>query len=280
MQNITFKVDDGLNTSYIDSLLIALFYKSSDIQTMLTSIPENASFMYLQDLIQRNFIDLIRQNYSIDSSIINEIRNYSIICGWKPGPTITNLATISNYYVFLASNFNIGLLNFELTNSFSSQIETISNTIINISPTKSSSTKELLHDWINAQLLKINNEGNPTSHYHFKEIPQIVAFSINRTSNSQNINIDIMKKIKFSGNNNDHQNNLTWSIHSIICFNTTSSSFYSIIKCDDNWYMFDNNNNPSFNKIDIIKNIYIQHKIKCESTFIIYCLNNSLSFAI
>lgn len=268
-------MDDGLNTSYIDSLLVALFYKSSDIQNMLLVVPENASFMYLQDLIQRNFIDLIRQNYSIDSSIINEIRNYSIICGWNFGQNITDLATVADYFVFLASNFNVGLLNFELTTN-SSCVETILNTIISVSPTKSSTTRELLGEWINTKLLKIDTKGTPTCHYHFKEIPPIVVLDINR---SHNVPIDIVKKIKFSGNNNDHQNNLTWSIHSIVCFNHTN--FYAVIKYDENsWYLFDSSMNPSFNKIDIVGDEYMQNKIKCESVFVIYCLNSCVAFEI
>ena len=40
---------------------------------MLILNTENYNFMYLQDLIQVNFVDHIRQNYSIESKMINEI---------------------------------------------------------------------------------------------------------------------------------------------------------------------------------------------------------------
>jgi hypothetical protein len=52
---MTFVVADGLNTSYIDSILMSLFYKSSHLEEMLIQQPDNAEFIYLQEMISNNF---------------------------------------------------------------------------------------------------------------------------------------------------------------------------------------------------------------------------------
>jgi hypothetical protein len=281
---ITFKVDDGLNTSYIDSLLVALFYKSSIIQNMLINIPENSAFLYLQDQIQRDFVDQIRQNYSISSSLINEIRNYSIICGWKNGfGNIVELFNVSDFYIFLATGFGMGLLNFEITPEINNNLNNINNyqnILIKFSTNQPSSIKILLDEWINNNLLKINNNKQPTQCYHFKEIPLIITFNIDRSNETKYVSIDIMKKIQFCKNNNEHQNNLSWVIHSIVCLeNSRKSSYYSIIKYDENnWYLFDNNKIPSLNKIDIKNDLVLQNKIKNESVLIIYKLDDMIGF--
>ena len=48
-------VKDCMNGSYISSVLVALFYSQSHILEMLTKIPENSKFVYLQNLINDKY---------------------------------------------------------------------------------------------------------------------------------------------------------------------------------------------------------------------------------
>lgn len=103
--NPIFAVANGINTSYIDSLLIALFYKESYLQQMLFQQTENEYFSYLQDLIYINFIDNVRNSKSVDSFQINEIRNYSYMCGWKNTTNIIDLYDVIDYFSFIMDGF-------------------------------------------------------------------------------------------------------------------------------------------------------------------------------
>ena len=60
-----FIIENGYNTSYIDSLLVALFYKSSYIDKLLQEHPQNETFYYLQEIIQTNFVNVIKRNYVV-----------------------------------------------------------------------------------------------------------------------------------------------------------------------------------------------------------------------
>ena len=57
-------VEDGMNTSYIDSLLIALFYKhNNNILTELDKKPQKSCGIYLQELIKEKFIEQAKKVY-------------------------------------------------------------------------------------------------------------------------------------------------------------------------------------------------------------------------
>jgi hypothetical protein len=70
---MSFCVEDGYNTSYIDSVLIALFYKPTHLHELLTQLPEKTMFSYLQELIFSNFVEQVRKNYSVNSGMKYEI---------------------------------------------------------------------------------------------------------------------------------------------------------------------------------------------------------------
>ena len=81
---IPFHIEKGLNTSYLSSVLISLFYKyDTNINNILTDKPEKPAGFYLQELIKTLFVEPIRKNFSIKSDTLNEIRNYLIINGWE-----------------------------------------------------------------------------------------------------------------------------------------------------------------------------------------------------
>ena len=77
---INFIVEDGYNTSYMDSVFVALFYKTSYPQNILAEQVDDMNILYLQDLIYYYFVKNMRLNYTINSQIMNEIRNWMVIC--------------------------------------------------------------------------------------------------------------------------------------------------------------------------------------------------------
>ena len=102
-------VENGVNTCYISSLLVGLFYSSSDIYyKMLERDPKNPNFYYLQELIKVNFIEPLRKNISISADVINEIRNYMFINEWKTDEPdeIFELHDVNDFYSYLYNNLN------------------------------------------------------------------------------------------------------------------------------------------------------------------------------
>jgi len=252
---MAFCIEDGYNTSYIDSTLIALFYKPSHLHGLLTDLPEDIKFTYLQDIILTNFVDQIRKNYSISSIYINEIRNYSIICGWKNGLQITNAYDASDYLIFLLNGFNAYPISIETTS-----LQTIKTNCINLEISEDSNLKILLNKWID----KITQK----TQYKFTELPQLIPICINRSR--ENCKIDIMKKIQFPTNKTQHD--ALWIVHSLIC--QSRSHYYSLVyTVYGEWYLFDNNKLPSIIKIDIT-DINTMDKIKQECVIVIYRIDN------
>jgi hypothetical protein len=308
--NTVFIVADGLNTSYIDSLLTGLFYKQTHLQEMLIQLPENIKFAYLQDLINNNFVDPIRHNFSVDSTLINEIRNYSIICGWKEGYNITDLYNVTDFLDFLITGINFGMMNYEIIEIQKStpqeeKSKLLQMNYIQINAGSDSDIETLLQKWIDTILLEqISN--NIEAYYHFKELPMLVSIYLNRTTDNKQINncsIDIKKRIKFYKNNDKTQLTASWIIHAIICYSGSGGGkYYTLINQSNNyiksdmstdlrnvshnfshkdsdanmiWYMYNNDKIPSMVKIDI-KNKDISLKIKQECVLVMYRLDDNL----
>ena len=276
----TFVVANGLNTSYIDSLIIALFYKSSHLQDMLNQCPDDSKFVYLQELIGNNFIDPVRRNYSLDISVVNEIRNYSLICGWKDGGNITDLYNVVDYMNFLIKGLGFSGIEFELVEyngSENESVKTLTLSHIELNASEKTSTKILLDKWTDKNIKK--NKGSLICH-RFKEIPMMMPIYINRINEDKNYvscQVDIMRRIKFKNHNNKNQHGVSWVIHSIICFtNSGGGNYYSIVNANDNqWYLFSNDKIPSLIKIQITDED-ISEKIKQECVLIFYRLDDEL----
>lgn len=275
MSNTTFVVANGLNTSYIDSLIMALFYRSTHLQNVLTQYPENSKFLYLQELISHNFIDNVRHNYSIDKSIINEIRNYSLVCGWKDGCNITDLYNVVDYMKFIMNGFNFGDISLEIieyNQDENEKIRTINMNYFEVPITKDTNVKALLEKWGDDCVRK--NKNSVVCH-RFKEIPLLIPIYFNRYTDGVICQIDIKKRIKFRKNNDVTQNKASWVIHSLICFsNSGGGNYYSVINNgNDQWYLFSNDKIPSLIRIKI-SDSDISNKIKQECVVALYRLDD------
>lgn len=272
----TFVVANGLNTSYIDSLLAALFYKSSHLRAILNQYPDQSKFLYLQELINNNFIDNINHGYSIDESIINEIRNYSIVCGWKDNGNITDLYPVTDYMKFLMQGIGFGQIDFEIVEfdeMETEKIRTLTMNYIDVKVSENTDVKLLLEKWYNFYVEK-ETEKMTILCNRFKEIPTMIPIYFNRECGSS-FQVDIKKKIKFKKNNDCSQNTTSWIIHALICFsNSGGGNYYSVINTEiDQWFIFSNDKIPSLIKIKISDPVY-SDKIKRECVMAIYRLDN------
>jgi hypothetical protein len=275
-----FMIDDGLNTSYIDTVLVALYYNHTHLNEMLINLPEESKFTYLQEIIKNDIIKPIRKNFSITSSTMNELRNYSFICGWKNNEDITELFNVVDYMSFLTNGFGSYKIKYDVaeisTKTQSENITSIEIDYIQSNVSYDTDIKSLLDVW-KKSLSKKTSE--TTSHYKFMELPMLIPIYINRHSNGTQINnckIDINQKIKFTKNNNKMQSDMSWSIHSIICFSKYNGGhYYSIISTDDTWYIFNNSKIPSLSPIDMY-NDNNSNKIKQECVIVLYRLDDKI----
>ncbi len=279
---LSFIIENGYNTCYIDSLLIALFYKYNEsLDLILYNEPNKPEGFYLQELIKIKFIEPIKRNYSIESNILNEIRNFSIICGWSKDENITSQKKCIDFYNFISKLFNITPLSFDILELkdgvLNNSIKTNDFSYINLSITKENDTiRNLLINWIK------NNITYNTSHsiidcYKLNNIPPYIVINVNRYDEKGNCNkykLDIMKRIKFFDINDNSQNYLKWKIHSIICYDGTNINkghYYTLIYVSKNkWIIFDDNKIPSINNFDMEN--CDSNKIMADACILIYTL--------
>jgi ubiquitin C-terminal hydrolase len=277
---IPMVIENGYNTCYIDSLLVAMFYnKSNYVDFILDCVPKKPEGFYLQELIKLKFVEPLRKQYSISASTINEIRNYSIICGWTNDMDIDGQKDCSEFYTFFAEMFNVPNLEFEIleikNNMLTENTQKCALPFIPLYPIENTNIKKLLEQWINT---KINNNDLLSHCYKLSNIPQFVILNINRfnyNGTRNNHKVDIMKRIKFFGNNDSSQNYLKWKISGIVCHhgsNYKSGHYYSIVYNNKKWLMFDDMMVPSFEQIDF-EDEDIRNKIMLEAVLVIYLLD-------
>ena len=181
MPDISFIVESGYNTSYIDSLCMCLFYKSSCIDVLLNHNPDDSRFYYLQMLIKNNLINATRREYSIGSDILNEIRNFCVICDFNSSD-ITFLCDVSEFYVFLLNGIGIGKIHMETVNlndmshtkSFESDngTPTISHNSFNYIEFIPTENDYLLNTDVIVERWKNKNIGD--KRYHFIDMPFVL----------------------------------------------------------------------------------------------------------
>lgn len=289
-------VENGYNTCYIDSLLMSMFYIPSIIyNNMLECDPTNMDFIYLQEMIKVNFIEPLRKDVSvaITSEIVNEIRNYSFINGWKLNEPeeLLEQQDVTEYYTFLLENLSNHTIHVErvtITEGIMSkddygQIEKLPFITLNLNEYEfETNIKTLLSQWMNDNTVEIQRETmednirvtkniKALNIYKVCNIPYIVPIHINRfisvDSEKLRTKIDINKKIKLIENSQ-----LRWIIHAVICHTGDTlkqGHYYAIIVNNNKWLMFDDNSVPSLKEIDM-SNTELIEKIKRECVFLLY----------
>lgn len=261
-KNLPLIVEECFNASYIDNLFVSLFYKPSFIQNVLSNDLEDVDIIHLQNMIFYYFVNNIRMGNVINTELINEIRNYSVYCGWKNDTNFLELFDVNEYYDFLMNKFEQQKICFK-----NKEKVLYSNNYLKFNITKNDDIKNLIDEWIETELIT----------YSLDEIPKYISIFLDRKSNSK-INdslIDIKEGICFYKNNIDEtQRDTVWSLHSIICFSKADRQhYYSIINENNEWYLYSAEKFPSLVKINI-KDESISYKIKKECVFLNYTINN------
>lgn len=293
-----FIVENGFNTCYIDSLLMALFYSPSHIyETMLNCDPVDLNFMYFQEIIKTNFIESVRKNNSVLFDTMNEIRNYAFINGWKndnPDEMIEQ-QDVNEFYIFLQEHLNtqyIELKRYTVTEGLPSKdddgtIEKVPFISLQLKQGTETTIPILLNAWLNDNPVDIkretiNSDGNTVTSnikglniFRLNNIPTFIPLSINRFDSSLltkiTTKVDIKEKIKLFDNSGDYSN-IRWTIHAVICHagdNLKNGHYYTLLHHSNKWLLFDDMSVPCLKEIEISNTIVVD-KIKSECVFIIY----------
>jgi hypothetical protein len=278
MSLIPFHIEKGLNTSYLTSLFMSLFYKYDvNINSILSDKPKNPAGFYLQELIRTLFVEPIRKNFSIKSDTINEIRNYLLINGWESDLNFLENRNCVDLYKFLSNILFQNDIEFEIyhiKDGIINETETTLNfkTIdINLTVNEPTSIKKLFMTWLHENILK-NSNSFILDCYKLKSIPNFIVFNINKNDDTIKTDIDIKKKIKFFNNSDSKQNYLQWRIHSMIC--KSDKKYYSVFLSNENtWIEFDEDKFPCCSYIFMDDEDVIE-KTKQDVVMIIYTLYN------
>lgn len=271
-----FIIEDGINTDYIDTILFNLFYQKDLFDFLLSNKLKILEYYFIQEFIKNIFVNKIRNNLSISSENINELRHLFINNGWSDYDNIFKKYDPIDFYSYLVSIFEI------------IPIKLITKQSVN---SKKILKKESLINFINLELPFNSNDiyklstlikkwySNNEQIRIIDNIPTILVFHINRfnKSNSKNsTKIDIPKKIKpFKYIYNSKYKNISWDFSSIICvngFKKNKINYYSILKNKNEWILFNNKNYPCLKKINI-KNNKIKNIIMSDAKILIYKLN-------
>jgi hypothetical protein len=272
----TIILENGYNTDYIYSLIIALFFSPCDsVNKIINNDTNNSDTYYIQEYIKTKLIYPIHHNMSIESHVINKFRLYLNNCGWLKNNDIMKKTNIMDFYKFLIvrmMDYNIHISkNNPITNKSTElrldcieitekDINNTSNDIINLS--------SVIKSWSEKNL------ENDNSIYRFETIPSIIPVYLN-IKNNDNLNIhyvNIMEGIQFDNCGDKIQQLLVWEIHSMIC-ETSDGEYYSIaIDGSNNWIIFSDNHIPSNWKLSL-SDVDIVRQIMKEIRIIIYKLS-------
>jgi len=266
-------LEDGYNTDYIYSLLVALFYSSSENVNFLLNIDtSDPNVYYVQEFIKLKFAYKIQHNVSIDAPIVNKFRIFIHHCGWLNNTDIMGEPNINDLYLFLFSGM-MGY-NIEFTLNENKVIDTIkfpyihiTNATINGIPgmnDKIINLSDTINKWINQ-----NVTYNKKYKCHFREIPRLLAIFVDIKSEQTKENIKLIN-IMFSIQINDISCDATWNVHSLIC-QDKNKLHYAITYSDNKWIAFSDKVKPSNSVIDMA-HIPTVNKIMKEVVFVFYAL--------
>jgi hypothetical protein len=249
-----FIIEEGYNTSYIDSLFMGLFFTPSLIENIiLNNYPKKMDNIYLQEIIKDKFVDIIKSGKSILFDTINELRNIFFMYGWLDYETICNNQLVNDFYNFLADIFTLQI---KIQKKNTEKINSIY--YININLTESTnemlSLKNLYIEWLKQEQNIIVN------------IPYILPFYINRNKHKNKINIQ--RQIKLDPT--DMNDTIDWMFHSAICLK--DDHYYTLLQNCGKWFIYDNINIPCINEIKMNNKEYID-KIMTEVVMILYVYN-------
>lgn len=264
-----YVVEDGYNTLYLSTLLVALFHTPSVIDRclLLENNSQKLNGILIQKIIEKNFVNMFRRNISITSKLLNQIRMCSHVSGWKNTKNIDELLQESDPILFL--DFLLQMIEFypiEISKysreKYSAQ-QLAKQTVQEIHSNEAIPKRDSLIEKIYCIQLKTIKSSVQESYCEWVKtndimnIPQFVIFQINNLT--EMINID--KKIWLFPKNHEYHM-IHWNFYSMINYN--GNTYQTIINKDNKPYLFCQNSLPCIKKVDeVLKNKY-------EKIYVIY----------
>lgn len=229
-----FIIEDGYNTTYIPLLLVSFFCEKSIIERclLLDNNSTKTGSLYLQKIIYKNFVDIIRNNSCVSAGNINEILLCSQSLGWycdykehNPFDFFNFILKSLNYSKLSITSYQQNIITQKLTNNKHMETQTY------IELQNNGSIQESYDSWFIDH--KINN------------FPMFVILKIHK--NNKTLKID--KCISLFSKTDDYHN-VRWSFHSMIKYDICKKTWCSIISTSGNLYIFDTTSLPHMTLIN------------------------------
>lgn len=239
-----FVIRETNNSSYIDTLLVAIFYKQSYFDKFLNSKSNNVMVIYLQQYVNR-MVEMIRKNKSIADTKINYLRYLLFENGWKDKQSYYRRHNIGEFYAFLANILKSDPIIF--SNGHENQIVDLSHYI-----DSDTRIKELLDTKFKS--IYINN----------------LSYILPLYLGQHTYKVDIMETIApFKNSDTMVFNDCRWTFHSLVCKDGKDGHYYCLIKVSDIWYIFNDHRIPCIYEVDL-KEVELTDTIKRESYLVFY----------
>lgn len=285
-------IEDGYNTDYIYSLILATCLTLSDgVNQLINTDTNNSNTIYIQEFIKMKFINPIKHRTIIEAKTINKFRIFLYHCGWlrDNNEHILQKGNIDDLYKFIFCTmigYNLEFTKFKIIDS---QIENDSTDIkiplISIDEesfemnngnnnkkikTKKNDSKQILNlshaiqKWIRNKIM------NNSHIFKFKYVPPIIPIHIKNIPNNAILNI--MEGIRFDDCCDPIQKMLIWEINSLICKNKNDEIYVLINNMSSDWTCYSDKSIPSNISVNM-ENQNVIKQIMEDLIFVIYVLN-------
>jgi hypothetical protein len=271
-------LEDGYNTDYIYSLIIALFYMSSDgMNRIINTDTTNSNTYYVQEYIKTKFILPIHRNMSIESETINKFRVFLYNCGWLKSTDkhILDKSNLDDFYSFIVSNmmeYKIIVSKIDAINNVSKEVKydviRLTDDHMSDQDTKVISLSSMFNKWVQNDVL-----GQYFS-YKFESIPYILPIYLDIRDSNTGLNkryVNIMEGLNFSDNGDKIQKLFIWEIHSLICQKSNGEYYTIVIDNNDDMIIFSDKHIPSNWRIDSSDPVVVKN-VMAEVRFVFYKL--------
>jgi hypothetical protein len=255
-------IEKTFNGDYFVNMFMALFYYSqSNFNKLLHSNLKDFSGYYLQDLIEKHFVEKIKKGYIIERYRINEIRNFMCLLGLGNDKNLKHMDFIDldEFYSFLQESMDGDKIMLDIIDIHKNSESSFIKNLIKVPVYDNDFSNNIVSKWL--------NDNFSDKIFCLKNIPRYIAIFFDK---KKDVEIDINNYFYFHNINDKEQKKIYWTIQSIICFD--GEKYITFLKYY-HWMIFDYNQNY-FQQLKKIDNINDYKKyIKKNVVFTIYNLN-------
>lgn len=259
-----FIIENKNNASYINTILISLFYKMSKITQELLETDIMNEAIYLQKYILENIVDKFKANVSISSDIINELQYISYLLGWNTNFGIFDDKTLSELSIIPSNSMKFDSIEknmhcekyleflLSLLGSNISQINTPCNRLSQSPRYRECphETNTFINDKMCSHIMSLPSMPSIQQAYNVRKknivlssVPSFIIFKI-----QYHEQLAINKKIKLF-NKSSIFSEYTWVFHSLFYEHPLSKQSFAFISHNNNIFFYDNNTFPCLSPI-------------------------------